>query len=155
MVVRWKIWALFLISLFILSYLREVTFMSINAIINGETQFYAKTTEILILQEYSPNTLRKLKIVLTCLFSLLFILFSSLGLKLSFKQKYPYQITLFIYGMLTLVAFFILLSNFFNITFQTIYPILRKLIGWIHNPIIYISISIAGFSIESVRKTEN
>ncbi|MEQ8625745.1 MAG: hypothetical protein RIB02_12365 [Vicingaceae bacterium] len=155
MVVRWKIWFLFLLLLFAGSYLREVTFLSINAIIKGETQFYAKTIEISFLQNYSPAFLTKLKVILTALFSFLFILLSTLGLKLSFKQKYPHQLALFIYGILGLIGGITLFSYFFDFSFETIYLLLRTLIGWIHNPLLYILLSIASFSAEVLKKTEN
>ena len=129
--------------------------MSINAIINGETEFYAKTAEISFLQDYSPTTLQQIKVLLTILLSFIFILLSTLGLKLSFKQKKPYQLALFIYGVLILIAGITLLSYFFNTSFQTIYPLLRKLVGWIHNPILYLVISIGSYSIQSLKKTEN
>ena len=135
------IWILFLLLLFVSSYYREVLFRSINALIEGEEFFYAKTTELPFLSDWSAKELYRLKYFLTVGFSLLFIFLTSFGLKWSFTNKLPFQISVGIYSLLIIIASIALIISILSNQFNTFYPFLRTLVGIIHNPLLFIILS--------------
>lgn len=135
-------WIIFLLLLFVTSYYREVLFRSINALINGENFFYAKTTELPFLKSWTSQNLLKLKYVLTVVLSLFFMVLTSVGLKNSFKERAPFYISILIYGLLILTAIVISIIGIFFFGFSETYPTLRALVGWIHNPVLYLLISV-------------
>ena len=141
-------WFLFLLLLAILSYYREVIFMSINAVLAGNSVFYAKTTQVDFFFNKSPATLLKYKYVMTVGFTLLFALVTSLGLRSSFKAKVPFLLALLTYGLCSVVAAVVLLYSFFTNSFESVYSFLRLIIEYLHNPLLYLimSASFLGYS---------
>lgn len=144
----------FLLLLSILSYFREVFFLSINSIISGETEFYAKTQKINFLMHFSVTELIKIKYLMTISFSLVFISITILGLKLSFQSTFIYKSASLLYGLIILIASLLILLSLIGDSFETIYPILRKLIGIIHNPLLFLLIGIGGFSTNLIKHSK-
>lgn len=141
-------WLLFLFVLLLVSYLREITFLSVNAYLDGETTFYAKTTEIQWIKKFDKQQLLNLKYILTFLFTGFFMLFTSIGLKLSFRNKLGYKLALLIYSLTIALVVCLVLASLF-LSFNTIYPLLRELMHAIHSPILFILLSIVGYSHQS------
>tara|TARA_R110000868_G_scaffold375337_1_gene639833 strand:+ start:234 stop:698 length:465 start_codon:yes stop_codon:yes gene_type:complete len=148
-------WFLFLLLLAVLSYYREVLFMSINAVISGTDYFYAKTTQIDFYLDKSPETLVKYKYIMTVGFTLLFALFSVVGLRVSFKSTIPYSLALITYGLCGIVAVVVLLYALATNSFDSVYSFLRLIIEYLHNPLIYLilSASFLGYSYSKKQST--
>ena len=142
------LWFLFLLLLAILSYYREVLFVSINAVIAGEQFFWAKTTQIDYFIGKSPEFLVRLKYIMTVGFTVLFALFTIVGLRVSFKEKTPFLLALLSYGLCGIVAAVVLLYSLVTNSFESVYSFLRLIIEYLHNPLIYLilSASFLGFS---------
>lgn len=149
---RKLIWIIFLILLFLSSYSREVLFRSINALMSGEQEFYAKTTEIAFLKDWTYLELNRLKYFLTFAYSVIFIGLTVYGLKFTFKQELPLQISIGIYGLVILIAGVLILFSLAFGSFSKIYPYLRDLVGLIHNPILFLLMSITTFSLNVIGK---
>lgn len=145
-------WWLALILLFFLSYWREVVFRSVNAIIEGSTTFYAKTTHLPFLMNYSPSELNQLKYGLTVGFTLIFMLITYFGIRKGFNSALGKTMVQFIYGFCTVLAILLMLTAFFLNQFQTFYPYLRILVGWIHSPLIFLFSSIVVYSTNELNK---
>ncbi|MFT6167651.1 MAG: hypothetical protein ACJASF_002351 [Vicingaceae bacterium] len=141
-------WFLFLLLLAVLSYYREVLFMSINAVISGTDFFYAKTTQIHFFLNKSPETLVKYKYIMTVGFTLFFAAFSLIGLRVSFKSTIPYSLALITYALCSIIAVVVLLYAIVTNSFESVYSFLRLIIEYLHNPLIYliISASFLGYS---------
>jgi len=154
MVIKWNWWVSALVMLFILSYIREVSFLSINNYIDGGTNFYAKTTEIKLIENYTSSELIRLKYVITILFSILFISITSGGLYFSFSNKKAFELSLFIYSIVLLFTILLLLSIIF-IPFNNIFGYMRSLSHFIHNPILFIILSISAYSFHSKSQKDN
>ncbi|MDA9783039.1 hypothetical protein N9B55_01360 [Vicingaceae bacterium] len=142
------LWFLFLILLALLSYYREVLFVSINAVIAGEQFFWAKTTQIDFFHNKSAATLVQYKYIMTVGFTLLFGLFTVIGLRVSFKERTPFLLVLLVYALCGFVAFVVLLYSFLTNSFNSVYSFLRLIIEYVHNPLVYIilSASFLGYS---------
>ena len=149
---RKLIWLIFLLLLFISSYSREVLFRSINALMKGEENFYAKTTELIFLSNWSILELSRLKYFLTIGFSFLFIGLTLYGLKFTFKEKLPFQISLGAYILVVFLAGILILLSLTFSSFTAMYPYLRDLVGAIHNPILFLFISISTYSLKLFEK---
>lgn len=145
-VTRRVFWWLALIALFVLSYWREVVFRSVNAIMEGASTFYAKTTPLPFLMEYSPSELNQLKYGLTVGFTLIFMLVTYFGIKKGFQDTLGKTMVQFIYGFCIILAILLMLFTVFLNQFPTFYPYLRILIGWIHSPLIFLFSSIVVYS---------
>ncbi len=143
------LWLVFLLLLFISSYYREVLFRSINALIGGEVFFYAKTMELPVFSNWSIPELLRLKYLLTLGFSMLFILLSLFGLKLSFQAKTPFYIASVLYLLLVLFSLLVGLIGVTLLNFETVYPLLRKIIGFIHSPLLYLLVSVSFIAVQS------
>ena len=135
--------------LFISSYYREVLFRSINAIIDGDAFFYAKTMELPLFQDWTVSELVRFKYVLTIGFSVVFMLFSLVGLKTTFKARTPLYIAIAIYLILILLSIVIGIVGFSFINFETVYPYLRKIIGFIHSPLLFLFVSVSFIGVQS------
>lgn len=151
---RKLIWLLFLLLLFICSYSREVLFRSINAIMSGEQEFYAKTTEITFLEGWTYQELNRLKFLLTIAYSILFMGLTIYGLKFTFLQKLPFQICIGLYACVILLAGILILFSLAFGSFAELYPYLRDLVGLIHNPVLYLLMSITTFSLNAIEKEQ-
>lgn len=149
------VWLFFLLLLFVCSYSREVIFRSINALMSGEQFFYAKTTEITFLKDWSFAELNRLKYFLTLAYSVLFIGLTLLGLKVTFKQPLPFQISVGIYALVIIAALFLILFALTFSSFTAMYPFLRDLVGLIHNPILFLFMSITTFSLNFIHNEQN
>jgi len=148
------IWVISLLLLFIGSYSREVIFRSVNDYLAGKDFFYAKTMEIEFLQSQSTQQLVKLKYLMTVAYSIFFMGTTLFGLKKSFLQNLPFILALLVYATLLLFAFFSLLFALLTDSFAEVYPILRKLVGLIHNPILFILLSISQLGINALNHTK-
>lgn len=146
------VWGIFLILLFLLSYSREVLFLSINSILSGDTTFYAKTIRIPWLIEQSNDFLLKAKYVLTVGYTIVFALTTILGLRFSFTNKFPQQLALLVYVLIFLCAAIALTIVGISGTFNTAYPYFRLAIGYIHNPLFYLFLSLTFFVHKSLVK---
>jgi hypothetical protein len=151
---RKLIWFICLLLLFVSSYYREVLFRSINAIMGGEDFFYAKTTTLPFLMDWSYAELNRLKYLLTVGFSAWFILLSLVGLRKGFDSNLAYWLLMGGYILIAVIAGIAMVIGFAFLDFQTVYPFLRKLIGIIHNPLPYLLISIGVYGVEVVRGSE-
>jgi hypothetical protein len=145
-------WSIALILLFFLSYWREVVFRSINAIMEGATTFYAKTTPLPFLMEYSPSELNQLKYGLTIGFTLIFMLITYFGINKGFNSALGKTMIQFIYGFCIATAILLIFISLFLNQFQTFYPYLRILVGWIHSPLIFLFSSIVVYSTNALNK---
>ena len=146
MVIYWYRWIFFLLLLFTLSYCREVSFLSVNAYINGESTFYAKTMEIPLLENYSAKQLLGLKYGMTAFFSAAFVLLSCLGLYLSFSNRLALRLGVLIYSALFAIVLLLMLGMLFT-SFENVFSSLREIAHWTHNPVIFLLLSISAFSI--------
>ena len=151
-IIRRFFWWLALIALFVLSYWREVVFRSVNAIMEGATTFYAKTTYLPFLMEYSPSELNQLKYGLTVGFTLIFILITYFGIKKGFQDSLGKTMVQFIYGFCIILAILLMLFALFLNQFPTFYPYLRILVEWIHSPLIFLFSSIVVYSTNALNK---
>jgi hypothetical protein len=147
------LWLVVLLLLFISSYYREVLFRSINGLIGGEAFFYAKTMELPLFSSWSIPELLRLKYLLTLAFSMVFILLSLLGLKVSFQDNTPFYIALAIYSLLVLFSLLLGLIGITLLNFETVYPLLRKVIGFIHSPLLYLLVSVSFIGVQSFADT--
>ncbi len=145
-----SIWLLTFFMLMILSYIREVLFRSLNAILDNVHTFYAKTIEIPFFLGLSKAELLQYKYIFTLLFTLLFMLLTILGLRYSNLKKRPHILAMSLYGIFLFLAFILLILSFFSGDFESFYPFLRILIGLIHNPLVFILISISAFSLQNI-----
>jgi len=145
-------WWLALILLFALSYWREVGFRSINALIAGEIDFYAKTKKIPYIIDLSKGQLNQLKYLITLGFTFAFMLITMLGIQLGIKNRLGITLLKIIYGFSLILALLLLTAGLIFHPFQTIYPYLRILIGWLHNPLIFLFISIIVHSSNTFEK---
>lgn len=148
---RQIVWWGCLLSLFILSYWREVGFRSINAIIAGETLFYAKTTHLHILREFTTDELFKLKYVLTISLTILFAFLTLIGARWGLSNRLGLILAIILYICTLVLGIVITCWGIFFSDFQTVYLYLRILIGWIHNPLIFLFISIIVHSSNSFK----
>ena len=142
------LWFLFLLLLAILSYYREVLFVSINAVISGDQFFWAKTSQIDFFLTKSSATLVRYKYIMTVGFTVLFALFTIVGLRVSFKSPIPYSLAIITYGLCGIVAVVVLLYALATNSFESVYSFLRLIIEYLHNPLIYLilSASFLGYS---------
>tara|TARA_B100001778_G_C18467385_1_gene574089 strand:+ start:290 stop:751 length:462 start_codon:yes stop_codon:yes gene_type:complete len=134
-------WAATFFLLFILSYLREIIFTSINAKIMGESTYYQKTIKIEYIADWTSNELSQLKVILTLIFSFLFITTTIVGLRYGLKNSKGAQIAILFYSFIILTSITLILIGYFSSTFQTFYPYLRILLGFVHNPLIFILVT--------------
>lgn len=150
------VWLCFLLLLACLSYLREVLFISINAVIAGESYFYAKSTEIEFFLEKSVETLIQYKYAMTIGFTIAFALLTILGLRLSFKNKLAFYFGIIIYSICLFIAVLLILYSIATNSFNSVYSSLRLIIEYLHNPLIYIilSASYLGFNFSKKRTLE-
>ena len=112
-VTRRVFWWLALIALFLLSYWREVVFGSVNAIMEGATTFYAKTTYLPFLMEYSPSELNQLKYGLTVGFTFIFMLITFFGIQKGFNSALGKTMVQFVYGFCIILAILLMLFAVF------------------------------------------
>ena len=125
----------------VISYFRETLFLGVNEIINQDFDYnpYSYQPDLLINQPKA--SLIKLKFILTALFSVLFAIITSLGLRFSFKQKFPYQLSIILYLVIFAVAIVTAMVSVPFHKFQVVYPFLREIIDYLHNPLIFILLS--------------
>lgn len=138
---RRLLWFIFLFLLAVLSYYREVLFVSINAVIAGEQFFWAKTAQMNFFLNKSTATLVQYKYIMTAGFSALFALFTTIGLRVSFQEKTPYLMALLTYSVCGSIAGVVLVYSLLTNRFESVYYFLRLIIEYLHNPLIYIFIS--------------
>lgn len=143
-------WFVSLLLLMVLSYFREVLFRSLNAILDGEQEFYAKTIELDYFTEMNKAEILNYKYLFTIVFSILFISITTLGLKYSHLKSRPHILAIIIYSAFVILAALMLFISLIFSDFESFYPYLRILIGLIHNPLVFILVSISSFSLQKV-----
>lgn len=144
------LWLFFLILLFLLSYLREICFISMNALIAGQSHNYANTQLPAFFYQLDPAELSQLKWLLTIFFSLLFIALSYFGLRFAVSKAASLWLIL-IYSAIIGAAILSLSIMLFQ-DFNYLYPFLRMLIGIIHSPLLFIMISTSHYAIKVLKK---
>lgn len=137
--------------LFFLSYVREVLFLQINALISDSTNNYSNVNPHEFLKLYKSQELINLKWILTGLFSIVFFGLTYLLIFLSFNNKIFTR--LFFYFSIFVSLFSIVITFIFTAAhaFKTIYPLLRKIIGFIHSPALFIIFFIIFYSLKSTQ----
>ncbi len=133
-------WISGLIFLLILSYYREVVFLSINEVLNNTSP--SKFNRLYdILSEYDLKQLTQLKYYLTAIATALFILITLAFLKISFRDKAAFSIGLLLYALIMLIV--LSLAGFWTLSsnFDHIYPSMRFFIEYLHSPFIYLLLS--------------
>ena len=145
------IWFVFLLALFISSYIREVLFRSVNALIEGERFFYAKTISIPFLFDWSPDQLIQLKYMMTAGFSLWFIALSLLGVRFSINAANAFKILFYFYAIAALTLSILFIISLLLSNFNLVYPYMRYIIGFLHGPLPYIFVSIGVIAIQQLK----
>jgi hypothetical protein len=134
-------WFLFLLILSIASYCREIIFIGINEIIDQDFSNNPYSIQPVFLKSQSIATLIKIKFGLTGAFSIVFAIFTTYGLKASFKQNFPSQLSIVIYLIIFSLSILIAIGSIPFNSFQIVYPFLRGIIDYIHNPLLFILLS--------------
>jgi len=120
-------------------YLRDTIFKSMNALLRAwdQDQDYYLPSFLSFLQDYEYTTVENLKWLLTVLFSIIYLFFSILIIRLLFNEKKYLKIVVFTYlGILILSGLFIFTGFLFSNTSQTMYEFARYLMGMAQSPII-------------------
>jgi hypothetical protein len=147
-------WFSILIALSILSYIRESTFISLNAYAKGEHFNYANTYLPKSFVRWALSDFQQNKVILTLLFSLAFISLTIWGIKYGLQKKIFTKIAIGIYSMFVLLAAAFIISGLIMGDWKTFYPFLRILIGYLHNPLIYLFLSVTSFSLLAIKKPD-
>lgn len=127
------------VSIILSGYLRDSIFKSMNALLRAWDldQDYYLPKFLSFLQEYEYDTIVNLKWLLTVLFSILYLFFSILAVKLLFNDRKHFKITLLIYlGILIVSGLFITTGFIFESTSEKMYEFARYLMGVAQSPII-------------------
>lgn len=127
------------VSIILSGYLRDSIFKSMNALLRAWDldQDYYLPKFLSFLQEYEYDTIVNLKWLLTVLFSILYLFFSILAVKLLFNDRKYFKITLLIYlGILIVSGLFITTGFIFESTSEKMYEFARYLMGVAQSPII-------------------
>lgn len=130
--------SLFVLLIFSLGYLREMTFLVINSVYNNTPAPYntAYITPPEFLYHLTTNTLMNLKWGLTLLFSIVFGLSTLLLVHYYFKNKQFNKIIILVYSSLIVVSTLISVFGIIFHYFETVYTISRFLIGLVQSPLI-------------------
>lgn len=145
------LWVISLIVLFLLSYIREVSFIGINAIIEGQSHNYANTQLPGFFYSLSTSQLYQLKWILTALFSLFFMLVSFLGIRFSINKSTG-SWTAISYAVIIFVTLIVLSLGLIVAGFHSVYPFLRTVIGIVHSPLIFLMISISYYAMKTLKR---
>lgn len=144
-------WIIFLLLLSIASYFREMLFLGVNEIINNDFDYNPYSYQPNFLKAKSLGYLIKVKFSMTAGFSILFAVLTILGLRISFSSKFPSKFAMFTYLFLFILGGLIAVITKLLGGFDIFYPFLRELIGYIHNPLIFILISVAILATNSLK----
>lgn len=130
--------SLIVLFIFLLGYLREMTFLVINAVYHRTPPPYntAYVTPPDFLYELSSANLLNLKWGLTLIFSILFGLSSLLLINYFFKNKRFNVIILVVYAVLISLSFLVSLIGIIINNFEAVYTLSRFIIGLVQSPII-------------------
>lgn len=139
-------WFIILVLLSIASYFREIIFLGINEIIDQDFSYNPYSIQPEILKSQSKDTLVNLKFALTGIFSVVFALITTFGLRASFKQKFPFQLSILVYFFIFSIALIIGIGSIPFNSFYRVYPFLRGIIDYLHNPLLFILISSTGLA---------
>jgi len=127
-----------ILIIFLLGYLRELVFLTINAVVDKVpfpyTRAYLKPPNFLY--DLSPSFLFYLKWGLTFIFSLLFCLFTLLLVNFYFKSKSFNKLTIITYAVLFICSLFISLLGFLFDQFNSFYTISRVIAGLLQYPLL-------------------
>ncbi len=127
------------VSIIFLGYLRDSIFKSINALLRAWdlNQDYYLPRFLSFLENYEYNTLVNIKWLLTLLFSIFYLFFSLLAMKLLFNNRKYFKITLFTYlGIIILSGLFIIAGYLFESSSEKMYEFARYLMGMAQSPIV-------------------
>ena len=147
--------SLLVLLIFLLGYLREMTFLVINSVYNNAPAPYntAYITPPDFLYHLTTSTLMNLKWGLTLLFSVVFGLSTLSLVHYYFKNKQFNKITIIVYTVLIFISFLISLIGILINSFETVYTISRFLIGLVQSPLISIVLFVL-FYYKTISKNE-
>lgn len=131
--------------------MREITFIGLNAIIDGQEHNYANADLPSFLHSYSVSQLIQLKWILTAVFALFFALLTYFGIRLALSRAAGVWV-LFLYGILCFAVVAVLLTGFTVLDFNAVYPMLRAMIGIVHSPLLFLLVSISYYATETLKK---
>lgn len=120
-------------------YLRDSIFKSMNALLRAWDldQDYYLPRFLSFLENYEYNTIVNLKWLLTVLFSIVYLIFSILAIKLLFNDRKYFKITFFTYiGIMIVSGLFITTGFMFESTAEKMYEFARYLMGMAQSPIV-------------------
>ena len=145
------IFILSLLLLFLLSYLREVTFIGLNSIIEGQEHNYANTNLPAFLYNWPSAQLLQLKWVLTIIYSVFFAALTYCGIRIALSKAAGTWV-LIVYALLFAAVGLLFLSALLFLDFAAVYPLLRNVIGIVHSPLLFLLISISYYAVETLKK---
>jgi hypothetical protein len=141
-----------LLLIFFVGYYREIFFLVINSVVNGDPYpynvFYIQAP--VFLKQLSHSFLITLKWGLTFLFSAVLMLLTILVVQIYFSTQKYFKLVVSIYGLICIVAIvFYAVGLLFNISEST-YPITRYLIGLPQSPLLCFLVFIVVYFKEKV-----
>lgn len=122
---------------FVLGYVRELFFLTINAVLNKTPYPYSSTyiQPPTFLYEYNNSTLVNIKWGFTLFFSLLFCLLTLFLIHFYFKNKIFNRITWLAYLIFFIGSLLIALVGIYFDLLPEVYPISRFITGLIQSPL--------------------
>lgn len=133
-------WVLGLVLLLVLSYYREVLFLSINEVLDHTSISKFNNIHPLI-KDLEPSELIQIKYGLTVIFSILFVIVTLVFLRISLNEILASNIGAGIYGLIAIVSLIIIIVGISFWNFSTVYPLLRFIVEYIHSPFLYLILS--------------
>ncbi|CAN5519616.1 hypothetical protein BH10BAC1_BH10BAC1_12520 [soil metagenome] len=120
-------------------YLRDSIFKSMNALLRAWdlNQDYYLPRFLSFMENYEYETIVNLKWVLTVLFSILYLLFALIAIKLVFNNRNYLKITFYTYiGIIILSGIFISIGFIAKGSAEKMYEFARYLMGFAQSPIV-------------------
>lgn len=128
-----------LCSLMILGYYRDFLFKTINGLLKA-WDFdvdYVMPASLNFLENYQYETLLNIKWALTLFFSILYLILALITIRMLFKERKYFRITIASYIGITLLSFtFIGIGYLFHSTSEKMYEFARYFMGMAQSPII-------------------
>lgn len=144
------------IAVILSGYIRDSTFKSMNALLRAWdlNQDYYLPRFLSFMENYEYDTIVNLKWLLTFLFSILYLIFSAIAVKLVFDNRKYLKITIFTYlGIMLFSGLFILSGYLFKGSSEKMYEFARYLMGMAQSPVL-LMILIPAFKISEKEKNK-
>lgn len=144
------------IAVILSGYIRDSTFKSMNALLRAWDldQDYYLPRFLSFMENYEYDTIVNLKWLLTFLFSILYLIFSAIAVKLVFDNRKYLKITIFTYlGIMLFSGLFILSGYLFKGSSEKMYEFARYLMGMAQSPVL-LMILIPAFKISEKEKNK-